>query len=399
MSVAVCDDPAGKYEFYGFIHYQKEDGTEEILTEGVPFDPGVLVDDDGRVYMYYGFCLGFSVEDLPEGAPEELKESIRIIGGNKKGALVIELEQDMITIKEKPKSIVPCKITTEGTGFEGHGFFEASSIRKINGVYYFIYSSHEGHELCYATSRYPDKEFEYGGTIVSNGDIGLNGRSDKDRVAFTGNNHGSIVKIKDKWYIFYHRHTQATHFSRQGCAEEIRILGNGSIPQVEMTSCGLNGGPLAGKCTYSAHIFCNLRAREGAIQMESRMDYKDKIPYVQEENTKGEHETDSNQYVAHIQDGTEIGYKYFYFDGTQNEIEIQVRGKAEGRVTVYVDGADTEVMTGKSGSVAAALQVHINNQEEWISAKEKLADIKGIHSLYFVFAGKGTLDFNSFTIR
>jgi arabinoxylan arabinofuranohydrolase len=386
MAVAVCDEPAGKYEFYGFVHYKKEDGIEEILTEDFPFDPGVLVDDDGRVYMYYGFC--------PWIFPKEYKH----MPSNKKGALVVELEQDMITIKEKAKNIVPFKLNSEGTGFEGHAFFEASSMRKINDTYYFIYSSHEGHELCFATSKYPDKDFKYGGIIVSNGDIGLNGRKDEDRVSYTGNNHGSIVKIKDKEYIFYHRHTQATQFSRQGCAEEIQILADGSIPQVEMTSCGLNGEPLSGKGTYSADICCNMRSKEGAIHIESMKDYKTQIPYVQEEST-GDGETDSNQYVANIKDGTQLGYKYFYFDGTQSEIEISVRGEAEGAITIYIDGVDTEIMTGKIGTDAASLQINVKNEKEWINYRGKFADITGIHSLYFVFTGNGSVEFNCFTIR
>lgn len=60
----------------------------------------------------------------------------------------------------------------------------------------------------------------------------------------TANNHGCIECISGKWYIFYHRHTHRSTFSRQVCAEPITILPDGRIPQVEMTSCGLNGGPL-----------------------------------------------------------------------------------------------------------------------------------------------------------
>jgi len=67
-------------------------------------------------------------------------------------------------------------------------------------------------------------------------------------------NHCGLVEINGQWYIFYHRHTQAIQFSRQGCAEPVTISENGSIAQVEMTSCGLNGGPLPAEGTFSAHI-------------------------------------------------------------------------------------------------------------------------------------------------
>ena len=406
MSVAVCDEPAGKYEFYGYVHYKQEDGTEVILTEDYPFDPGVLRDDDGRIYLYYGFCMTISLEDIPNDVMMNFQENQSVIVPdnykmmfqNTKGSLVVELEPDMITIKGTPKTVVPSKMKSIGTGFEEHAFFEASSIRKIDDTYYFIYSSEKSHELCYATSKYPDTDFKYGGTIVSNGDIGLNGRKDEDNVAPTGNNHGSIVKIKDKWYIFYHRHTQGTAFSRQGCAEETQILADGSIPQVEVTSCGLNGGPLEGKGTYSAHICCNLQFKHSAVILPFQQADKDQITYVYEEVT-GAQETDRNQYVANIKDGTQVGFKYFAFDSTQSEIEVGIRGNAEGILTVYIDGAGTEFMTGKIGTVVSKFDIRMNNEKEWINCISKFEQVEGNHSLFFVFAGKGYIDFDSLTIR
>lgn len=70
----------------------------------------------------------------------------------------------------------------------------------------------------YGDVRYPDHGFEYRGVIVSNGDIGINGRTEKERLCATGTNHGSIEKINGKYYIFYHRQKHNTAFSRQACA-------------------------------------------------------------------------------------------------------------------------------------------------------------------------------------
>ncbi len=43
--------------------------------------------------------------------------------------------------------------------------------------------------------------------------------------AFYGaNNHGGIIRLSSgDEYVFYHRHTDCTNFSRQGCIERIRI--------------------------------------------------------------------------------------------------------------------------------------------------------------------------------
>jgi len=59
--------------------------------------------------------------------------------------------------------------------------------------------------LCYATSKSPVDGFKYGVTIVSNADIYLNGRIDKDAFNYSANNHGSIVEINRQCCVFYHR--------------------------------------------------------------------------------------------------------------------------------------------------------------------------------------------------
>ena len=133
------------------------------------------------------------------------------------GPCTVTVGDDMMTVTSEPRHIIPADVT--GTSFAAHPFFEASSIRKIGEKYYFIYSSWQNHELCYATSDYPDRDFVFGGTIVSNGDVGYQGRAEKDRLNMTGTTHGSIENINGQWYVFYHRLTHKSDYSRQACAE------------------------------------------------------------------------------------------------------------------------------------------------------------------------------------
>lgn len=70
-----------------------------------------------------------------------------------KGGFVVQLENDMKTIKTLPVATVPGKLQSVGTPYEGHAFLEASSIRKIKNKYYLVYSSEQGHELCYALAE------------------------------------------------------------------------------------------------------------------------------------------------------------------------------------------------------------------------------------------------------
>jgi len=64
--------------------------------------------------------------------------------------------------------------------------------------------------------------------------------------------HGGIELINGQRYVFYHRQTNRTNFSRQACAEKIAFDEDGRIAQVEVTSCGLNGGALRAEGMYPA---------------------------------------------------------------------------------------------------------------------------------------------------
>jgi hypothetical protein len=242
VSVAVCDTPAGKYEFYGYVHYQ--DGTRlgERAGDQPQFDPGVLTEGD-VTYLYTGFCARGD--------------------RTRKGPMATVLASDMLTILEEPVFIAPSEPFSAGSGYEGHEFFEAPSIRKFGDTYYFVYSSIVMHELCYAPSKSPTKDFVYQGVIVSNNDLHIDSYKPADQPMFYGgNNHGGLVEVGGKYYIFYHRQTNGTHFCRQGCAEPIVIGEDQKIPQVEMTSCGLNGGPLQGFGEYPTYIACNLFCKD-----------------------------------------------------------------------------------------------------------------------------------------
>lgn len=378
IHVAVCDQPAGKYEYYGCV--RNPDGS--VFRRNITFDPGLL-NDDGVIRLYYGWALALD-KDLtrtqmsPEMSEqllavemdmfEKTREEIESEPFGIEGANVVRLDEDMLTVIEGPKRIVPGQFDAAGTGFEGHAFFEASSMRKVGDTYYFIYSSEAQHELCYATSKYPDRDFTYGGVIISNGDIGFNGRLPGDRVAATGNNHGSIAYINGQWYIFYHRQTHKTSFSRQGCAERMEILQNGAIPQVEMTSCGLNGGPLAASGSYPAVIACQLY--KGTMPHISPQGVKERIPYI----THGNKE----HYITDISQGTHIGFKYFKFEGPVR-LKLKVRGNGGGAFKVSVDGR-------------AAGEIAVSPSESWQVFEGQIFTGTTVSSLELEYAGAGYLE-------
>lgn len=187
--VAVADRPEGPFRLLSRYEYD----IPNHYDNGTFIDPGVLVDDDGRVYIYCGYQGSYMCE-LKDNMYEAVPGSYKL-------------------------DIIPTA--------EPHRFFEACSPRKINGTYYLIYSPQRGSCLDYAISDSPTGPFTYRGTIIDNG-IDFPG----------GNDHGSVCCINGQWYIFYHRMTNGTIMSRRGCVERIEILPDGTIPQVEMTSLG-----------------------------------------------------------------------------------------------------------------------------------------------------------------
>ncbi len=357
ISVAVCDTPAGQYKYYGTVQYPN--GT--LMRENNPFSPAVI-NDDGEIYVYFGF------------APTPKVVSIRWYEGvDLPGCSVVKLDKDMKTVIEGPSVVLPSEDYSEGTSFVGHEYFEAPSIRKINGTYYLVYCSILFHELCYATSKYPDKGFEYQGTIVSNGDIGLNGREYKDRVNYIGNNQGGMVCLNNQWYIFYHRHTHGISSSRQGCAEPIRIDADGRIEQVPVTSCGLNQGALRCDETYPAAICCHLGGDEEKIAFHYG------LPYITEEN--------GTVYISHISNGAKFGYKYI--DITENILYIEVTYRSIGKGELLVS-------TQEHGKSIGKLMIH--QATDWTKTKERVVIGKGSVPLYFEYIGSGSIQVLDFYI-
>lgn len=376
IGVAVCDTPAGEYQFYGKVHHKNGKVLGKRSGEQFSFDPGVLVDDDGRVWLYSGFAT-----KVPFVAS-------RFHDLRNDGGVVMELEADMLTVRQEPKVLFPRK------GLEGafpHGFFEASSIRKVDGKYCFVYSSEYNHDLCYALSDYPDRDFTYGGVLVDLGDLFLDGNTDEGHANnYLGNTHGGLLNIGGDWYIFYHRQTNRSSYARQACAEKLVRKPEGGFFQAEVTSCGLNGGPLRGRGRYEARIACNLWAKDhetGRVDGQTPRRRLKLHPYFTQSGRDREGQGD--QYIANMRSGATAGFKYFDFDGTEMVLLAQVGGHGQGELLVS-DAPDMQ-------HVLARLPVRTDG--EITETFGELAVEKGVRPLYFRYAGDGAVDFHAFEIR
>lgn len=367
ISVAVADRPEGPYHFLAYCLTPEGKSPEP----GIRFDPAVLCEPTGT-WLYYGF------------APK-----VRFPGqtGEIPGAMVVRLDRDMHTVISTPVPVAFGCERAAGTSFAGHPFFEGPSIRRIGASYYFVYSSLQGNELCYATGPSPEGPFTFRGVLISNGDLGFHGRTVPDN--FTGNNHGGLVQFGGKTFIFYHRHTHGTQFSRQGCAEEVEIEADGTIPQAEVTSFGLAGGRAPAKGRFSAHIYAQL-LKPGRDTMgdaliagpgEALPPLPADWPYLTEEPCEDPAQKNLRPYLANLQAGACAGFRYLVFVGTENTLQVTCRGKAQ--MCLHADAPEGEVLA--SWSV---------DSKDWTAASAALTPCTGAHAVYLkVEEGRADLAF------
>ncbi len=312
--VSVSDTPEGPFKFISEYEYAPEDAGDD----GIFNDIGVLVDDDGRVYAYYGF----EHSNMNELDPETM---YKVIPGSLRRPVIDDRQE--VPVEKR--------------------FYEASSPRKIGDLYYLIYSPRKGTRLAYATSKSPTGPFEYRGYIIDNG------------VDYEpqGNNHGSLVKIKDQWYVFYHRLSNHGITSRRACVEKVTILPDGTIPPVEMTSLGFEDC-LNPYYPVKAEIACVLT--DHCFTTE-----KDAFTRV----------------VTNVKDGCVIGYKYFDFgkdDTTKTmKLAMKVHGTGcRGTYRVWIDAPNEE----KGGKCIGGVNVDLGDGVY----TGKVQAVTGRHALYFV---------------
>ena len=217
----------------------------------------------------------------------------------------------------------------------------------------------------------------------------MDGRTEeKDGLNYLGNTHGGMLKLGDQWYIFYHRQTNRHSYSRQACAEKLVQNPDGSFLQAEVTSCGLNDGPLKGEGRYEARIACNLWSKDGVGRYDGKSPRKQLAAHPYFTQTGKDREENGDQYIANMRDGAVAGFKYFSL-GNASEIELEVRGKAAGSFAVSTDPDFREI--------AAEIPVSVDGTTATVRGAFRAEE--GVQPLYFRYNGSGAVDFLAFTLK
>ena len=352
-------------------------------TEGVlEFDPAVFVDDDGRVYGYWGFERSYAAE-LDPATMATVKPGTEIVS-------------DMVSGRYQPGDFK---------------FFEAASIRKIKNKYVFVYSrfTHEGefglptsnYTLAYAYSDNPLGPYTYGGTIIDarGRDIDENGRVIAS-ATIDGNTHGGICEINGQWYVFYHRQTGLNEFARQAMVSPIEVAvderpgGRVFISEAEYTSEGFSLDGLDPLEPHSAGIACwytgpriterewpNYTCYGSYVAPEYGTDDKFEAPYALRNNTNP---------VVNNTDGSIVGYKYFNFTATQNRKNVKlllnlIPGGIDGKITIMLD----RPWESQGGKILGQINLTSDMAQvptQLTVALPALKEFTGKHALFFKFS-------------
>lgn len=344
---------------------------ENPVETKLGFDPGVLVDDDGRVYAYWGGCA----------AP----------------CYIVEMEDDMATMKEETLVCNPLGHSTcpWNPVDDGHislidAFFEASSPRKVMGKYVYlfsrryekpipelgVYTDNNGF-LSYRFSDSPFGPFHDGGDISFNGGEILKDSEGCGTMTYQwGNNHGSIMEVNGKWYIFYHRQTGINEYSRQAMLEPIDVaLGkdgmlyigdvkyiNGepvSSNVVQMTSQGPHINGLDAYKWISAGYACHIYGSKTRAYIKPGYEKKDDISTP----------------VVDMSSGTTVGFRYLQFESNSPKTVIAVLGDHKAlKVNVRIDSY--------RGKIVASADFDANVYEKTF---ELTSGVIGKHAVYFEF--------------
>lgn len=368
---AACKEIDGKMKF--FLYFANSGGGIGVLTADSPvgpftdplghalisrstencadvtwlFDPAVLVDDDGRAYLYFG-----------GGIPgEEFAHPYT--------ARAVELGDDMISIVGTPVSI------------DAPYLFEDSGINKIGDTYCYSYCTNwnvdadgaaeygiKSAHIAYMTSDSPLGPFTFQGLIMKN---------PGEFFGCYGNNHHCMFEFNNQWYMTYHTQVLERDMGidkgyRCTQIDPVTIREDGTIAPIAMSKPGVDGaGSLNPYAKVEAETIHSMAGLE-TTQYGSQSTYFGS----------------GNMVLTGIQTGDWLTVSGVDFANGAKSFTASVHAKedAYGIIKVCLDSAD--------GEAIAYLEITPDGTDDYQERScDLIAAASGSHKLYFVFYGEG----------
>ncbi len=310
------------------------------------FDPAVLVDDDGKAYLYFG-------GGVPEG-----------MTANPGTARVVQLGDDMISIVGEPVSI------------DAPYLFEDSGIHKAGGKYYYTYCSNwqvdakgmakygfQNAEIVSMESDNPMGPFTYKETILEN---------PGKYFGLYGNNHHCVFYFKDKWYITYHTRVLekamgVEHGYRCTHIDAFTMQEDGTIGKIKQTLSGRE--QLSYVNPYESNCAANM-AVEGGIECAAA-------------DGQSRQCGSGNMALSGINTGDFVMVKGVDFGSAspkQWSAKVKNPEGAVGAIQIRADKPD--------GDVLGCLPIEQASDEFTVFTTDLTQQVTGVHDLYLIFYGE-----------
>lgn len=334
-----------------YLYFCLSDGSEGVAESPYPYGPFT----NARRIMMDGKPIdGIDPSVLQDG------EDFYYTWGQGK-CRIAKLMDDMCTLD--PSTYAECLISNEN---EQQGFHEGSSLRKIGDWYVIVYASEYtlrypnrgGAPTCldYAVSKNLYGPYERRGTIIDN--TGVDPQS--------WNNHGSILKVGDQWYVFYHGSSNNCKYTRRARVERIEVDEmNGYIKTAQMTSMGFAD---ALDPTETLHAAYGYRVWGGAYFTER----EDTFPLI------------------NVKNGSAVAYRYYDF-GACSDWQMNLTGvcKNGGMVKVLINGAEKACVPCLDENSAFSTMIILKDLEglcdvKLIFAAEHSEEILELNTIGFV---------------
>lgn len=315
------------------------------------FDPAVLMDDDGRAYLYFG-------GGVPEG-------KVSAPGT----ARVVELGADMVHIVGNPQVI------------DAPYLFEDSGIHKAGGRYYYTYCTNwqidvagteqygfQNGEIACMVSDAPMGPFVYQETILKN---------PSSVFGLGSNNHHCVFCFQDQWYIAYHTRVlekamgvekgyRCTHI------DAFEMQEDGTIGEIQQTLRGRK--QIRYVDAYQENLAVSFAVMAG---MDTIL-----------EDRSGRYDGGSDMVLMGINNDGFIKVSGVDFAEESPEIFVATlrcakNGTTDGVIRVCVDSLE--------GKLLASLPVKdLTNKQKFLEYGTHLVtSVQGVHDLYLIFNGRG----------
>lgn len=322
------------------------------------FDPAVLVDDDGKAYLYFG-------GGIPGGNNQTQED-----WANPRTARVIQLGDDMISTVGEAKVI------------DAPYMFESSGIHKYNGKYYYSYCTNFGPrpqgedvpaagEIAYMISDNPMGPFTYVGNVLKN---------PHHFFGVGGNNHHAIFEFEDQWYIVYHAQTVAKAQLGDG-------LGYRSphINKVEYYDNGLMKDIIGDRYGIS-----QLKPLNPYQRVEAETIAWQKGITTEECSAPGGYVASINLNVTNIDDGDWLAVANADFGADGPSIfSANVAASVGGQIEIRIDSPE--------GRVIGTLDIEsTGGDQEWKLLQCDVENVTGVHNIFFMFKGTNEAKTNLF---